>query len=187
MRFSSEGRGNRPHGRVLVAPEPRPRRSQTVHSRARVARLFRMARWQLTYALGTGVDVTTFEDKITDWTDAMAEADLTAEAPAVARLEGNDVLLVWHDGRIHAITDRCTHRRPTTRGRVRRRLRTVSLARQPIPARRRLDRPRPGVPPAGHLHRSGRRRAGAGQEQDLGLAPARRRGGTPNTNRGQSA
>ncbi len=64
----------------------------------------------LTYALGTGVDVTTFEDKITDWTDAMAEADLTAEALAVARVEGNDVLLVRHDGQIHAIADRCTHR-----------------------------------------------------------------------------
>lgn len=64
----------------------------------------------LTYALGTGVDVTAFEDKITEWADAMADADLTADAPAVARVRGNDVLLVRHDGQIRAIADRCTHR-----------------------------------------------------------------------------
>lgn len=64
----------------------------------------------LTYALGLGVDVTTFEDEITDWADAMADTDLAADTPAVARVRGNDVLLVRQNGQVHAIADRCTHR-----------------------------------------------------------------------------
>lgn len=64
----------------------------------------------LSYALGVGVDVTAFEDEITDWADAMADADLAADAPALARVQGNDVLLVRQNGQVHAIADRCTHR-----------------------------------------------------------------------------
>lgn len=64
----------------------------------------------LSYALGVGVDVTAFEDEITDWADAMADADLAADAPVLARVQGNDVLLVRQNGQVHAIADRCTHR-----------------------------------------------------------------------------
>lgn len=64
----------------------------------------------LAYARGTGVDVTVFEDEITDWTDAMADVDLQDHAPAVARVGRNDVLLVRHQGTISALADRCTHR-----------------------------------------------------------------------------
>ncbi|HET8616580.1 MAG TPA: Rieske 2Fe-2S domain-containing protein [Actinomycetales bacterium] len=64
----------------------------------------------LAYARGTGVDVTAFEDEVTEWTDAMADADLQAHAPAVARVGRNDVLLVRHGDTISALADRCTHR-----------------------------------------------------------------------------
>lgn len=64
----------------------------------------------LAYARGIGVDVTAFEDEISDWTDAMADDDLLADAPAVARVGRNDVLLVRHGGSVHAIADRCSHR-----------------------------------------------------------------------------
>jgi nitrite reductase/ring-hydroxylating ferredoxin subunit/uncharacterized membrane protein len=64
----------------------------------------------LAYARGIGVDVTAFEDEISDWTDAMADGDLLADAPAVARVGRNDVLLVRHGGSVHAIADRCSHR-----------------------------------------------------------------------------
>jgi nitrite reductase/ring-hydroxylating ferredoxin subunit/uncharacterized membrane protein len=64
----------------------------------------------LAYARGTGVDVTAFEDEITDWTDAMADDDLRADAPAVARVGRNDVLLVRHGGQVLALADRCSHR-----------------------------------------------------------------------------
>ena len=64
----------------------------------------------LTYALGTGVDVTAFNDGIADWTDAMSDADLTDGALAVATVQGNDVLLARHNGQVHAIADACTHR-----------------------------------------------------------------------------
>jgi nitrite reductase/ring-hydroxylating ferredoxin subunit len=61
-------------------------------------------------ARGTGVDVTAFEDEITEWTDAMADGELRADAPAVARVGRNDVLLVRHSGQVHALADRCSHR-----------------------------------------------------------------------------
>lgn len=64
----------------------------------------------LAYARGVGVDVTAFEDEIPDWTDAMADVDLRPDAPAVARVGRNDVLLVRHEGEVHAIADRCSHR-----------------------------------------------------------------------------
>jgi nitrite reductase/ring-hydroxylating ferredoxin subunit/uncharacterized membrane protein len=64
----------------------------------------------LAYARGTGVDVTAFEDEISDWTDAMADVDLLADAPTVARVGRNDVLLVRHGGQVQAIADRCSHR-----------------------------------------------------------------------------
>lgn len=64
----------------------------------------------LAYAKGVGVDVTAFEDEITEWTDAMADADLQPHAPAVAQVGRNDVLLVRHDGTISALADRCSHR-----------------------------------------------------------------------------
>jgi nitrite reductase/ring-hydroxylating ferredoxin subunit/uncharacterized membrane protein len=64
----------------------------------------------LAYARGVGVDVTTFEDDITDWTDAVSDDELLAEQPVVARVGRNDVLLVRRDGRVLALADRCSHR-----------------------------------------------------------------------------
>jgi nitrite reductase/ring-hydroxylating ferredoxin subunit/uncharacterized membrane protein len=64
----------------------------------------------LAYARGVGVDVTAFEDDITEWTDAMADGELVADTPAVARVGRNDVLLVRRGGQIHAMADRCSHR-----------------------------------------------------------------------------
>ena len=64
----------------------------------------------LAYARGVGVDVTAFEDDITQWTDAFSDDALLADQPVVARVGRNDVLLVRHDGQVLAMSDRCSHR-----------------------------------------------------------------------------
>jgi nitrite reductase/ring-hydroxylating ferredoxin subunit len=64
----------------------------------------------LAYAQGVGVDVTAFEDDVTEWTDAFSDDELLADQPVVARVGRNDVLLVRRDGRVMALADRCSHR-----------------------------------------------------------------------------
>jgi len=64
----------------------------------------------LAYARGVGVDVTAFEDEITEWADAISDVDLLADQPMVTRVGRNDVLLVRRDGRVLALADRCSHR-----------------------------------------------------------------------------
>lgn len=64
----------------------------------------------LAYALGVGVDTTAFQRPPTDWTDALAEADLADGRPHAATVEDTPVLLVRHQGELRAIGDRCTHR-----------------------------------------------------------------------------
>jgi nitrite reductase/ring-hydroxylating ferredoxin subunit/uncharacterized membrane protein len=64
----------------------------------------------LAYAQGVGVDVTAFEDDVTEWTDAFSDDELLADQPVVARVGRSDVLLVRHDGRVLALADRCSHR-----------------------------------------------------------------------------
>lgn len=64
----------------------------------------------LSYAQGVGVDTTAFQQGATDWTPAVARADLAEGTPACAKVDGDDVLIVLQDGRLHALADRCTHR-----------------------------------------------------------------------------
>lgn len=64
----------------------------------------------LAYARGVGIDVTAFEDEITEWADAISDVDLLADQPMVTRVGRNDVLLVRRDGRVLALADRCSHR-----------------------------------------------------------------------------
>jgi nitrite reductase/ring-hydroxylating ferredoxin subunit/uncharacterized membrane protein len=64
----------------------------------------------LAYARGIGVDVTAFEEEISQWTDAVSDDELLADQPVVARVGRNEVMLVRHDGRVVAIAERCSHR-----------------------------------------------------------------------------
>jgi nitrite reductase/ring-hydroxylating ferredoxin subunit/uncharacterized membrane protein len=64
----------------------------------------------LSYAKGVGVDQTTFESGVEEWTAAMADADL-AEGEATAVEVGDlAVMLARHGGRVFALRDRCNHR-----------------------------------------------------------------------------
>jgi nitrite reductase/ring-hydroxylating ferredoxin subunit/uncharacterized membrane protein len=64
----------------------------------------------LAYALGVGVDNTTFEDGPSEWTDVAAAGDLADGRPHLVDAGGVDVLVIREDGAVRAIADRCTHR-----------------------------------------------------------------------------
>lgn len=64
----------------------------------------------LSYAQGVGVDNTVFEDAPQDWVKAMADADLPDGEARCAKVNGNAVVLVRQNGRVHALADTCTHR-----------------------------------------------------------------------------
>ncbi|MBA2637847.1 MAG: Rieske (2Fe-2S) protein [Solirubrobacterales bacterium] len=74
----------------------------------------------LSFALGIGVDATTFEAPPTDWTaTGLQENDLVDGMPQVTEVAGSPVLLVRRAGRLHALADRCTHRgAPLHEGRI---------------------------------------------------------------------
>jgi nitrite reductase/ring-hydroxylating ferredoxin subunit/uncharacterized membrane protein len=64
----------------------------------------------MSYALGVGVDTTAFQRPATEWTDAVAEADLVEDQPVAVTVEDTPMLLVRSNGSVRAISDRCTHR-----------------------------------------------------------------------------
>ncbi len=64
----------------------------------------------LSYQKGVGVDQTIFEEPPTDWTPAAADGDVVEGQAYRAEVGGVAVLLSRHQGRICAISDRCTHR-----------------------------------------------------------------------------
>jgi len=64
----------------------------------------------LVYALGVGVDTTSFQHFPPDWTDVAAESDVLEGAAIVRDAGGVPVLLSRSGGRIVAVADRCTHR-----------------------------------------------------------------------------
>jgi nitrite reductase/ring-hydroxylating ferredoxin subunit/uncharacterized membrane protein len=64
----------------------------------------------LAYGLGVGVDTTAFQQFPDEWTDVAAESAVPAEQALEGDVDGVAVLLVRHDGRIVALSDRCTHR-----------------------------------------------------------------------------
>jgi nitrite reductase/ring-hydroxylating ferredoxin subunit len=64
----------------------------------------------LSYARGIGVDETAFDALPHDWTRALDAADLADDVPRRVDLDGVGVVLVRHDGRVHALAARCCHR-----------------------------------------------------------------------------
>jgi nitrite reductase/ring-hydroxylating ferredoxin subunit/uncharacterized membrane protein len=64
----------------------------------------------LSYRRGIGVDQTTFEPTLDDWTDALAVADLRDGKPTNVRVGTTDVLVFRDGAAIHALANRCTHR-----------------------------------------------------------------------------
>jgi nitrite reductase/ring-hydroxylating ferredoxin subunit/uncharacterized membrane protein len=64
----------------------------------------------LAYALGVGVDTTAFQQFPAEWTDVAAVADVPATQAVEGDADGVRVLLARYDGRIVALSDRCTHR-----------------------------------------------------------------------------
>lgn len=64
----------------------------------------------LVFALGVGVDTTSFQQAPEEWTDVAAESDLPERVASVVDANGVPILLVKADGRLFALADRCTHR-----------------------------------------------------------------------------
>ena len=64
----------------------------------------------LAYAEGLGVDQTAFEAPPEDWTPALRESDLPEGESRYAEVGGVGVLVARHDGAVHAISNRCSHR-----------------------------------------------------------------------------
>jgi nitrite reductase/ring-hydroxylating ferredoxin subunit/uncharacterized membrane protein len=64
----------------------------------------------LSYVRGVGVIQTAFAEPLEDWTQACLAAEVREGEPFVARVQGQEILLVRQDGAIHALADRCIHR-----------------------------------------------------------------------------
>jgi nitrite reductase/ring-hydroxylating ferredoxin subunit/uncharacterized membrane protein len=64
----------------------------------------------LSYAQGVGVDRTVFERRPREWTRALAADDLADDEATAADVDGVRVLIARHEGRLHALADRCSHR-----------------------------------------------------------------------------
>lgn len=64
----------------------------------------------LSYALGVGVDTTTFDPGPSSWRALAREADLVDGRPHQASVDGVSVMLLRRDGRVRAVANRCTHR-----------------------------------------------------------------------------
>lgn len=64
----------------------------------------------LSYALGVGVNATTFEYPPTEWTPVLAESELTEGEPRMVDFGGIAALVTRREGKISAISNSCTHR-----------------------------------------------------------------------------
>lgn len=72
-----------------------------------------LAAWlggHLSFARGVGVNQTVFEDFPTAWTSVTDEGQLEPGKPIRRSAQGAGVMLVSHNGQIHALADRCSHR-----------------------------------------------------------------------------
>ncbi|MGE5619925.1 MAG: Rieske 2Fe-2S domain-containing protein [Sphingomonadaceae bacterium] len=65
---------------------------------------------QLAYRLGTQVDRNAWTSQKREFYPTMREADLPAERPTRAEVQGIPVMLVRHDNQIYALGDICSHR-----------------------------------------------------------------------------
>ena len=64
----------------------------------------------LSFAHGSGVNQTAFDEAVDDWTDAIGSDELTAGEPKAVVVGDTPVMIVRHGDGIHAIHDRCSHR-----------------------------------------------------------------------------
>jgi nitrite reductase/ring-hydroxylating ferredoxin subunit/uncharacterized membrane protein len=64
----------------------------------------------LSYSKGVGVDQTTFEERPTDWTVALADATLGEGEAKAVEVDGVTVLVTRQFGRVYALSARCAHR-----------------------------------------------------------------------------
>jgi nitrite reductase/ring-hydroxylating ferredoxin subunit len=64
----------------------------------------------LSYSKAVGVDRTAFDTGPEDWTEVLDESVLGDGRLHAAELDGRTVLLVRHQGEVHALNDRCSHR-----------------------------------------------------------------------------
>ncbi|MDQ3859533.1 MAG: Rieske (2Fe-2S) protein [Actinomycetota bacterium] len=73
----------------------------------------------LSYSKGVGVDQTTFERRPTDWTGVLADTALGEGETTTAELDGVTILLTRQNGRVFAMSNRCSHRGgPLHRGEI---------------------------------------------------------------------
>lgn len=64
----------------------------------------------LSYSKGVGVDQTTFEERPSDWTPALADAALGEGDRKAVDVDGVTVLVTRQAGRVYALSNRCSHR-----------------------------------------------------------------------------
>jgi nitrite reductase/ring-hydroxylating ferredoxin subunit len=63
----------------------------------------------LTLVYGVGVNHTAFQPAVTKWTDVAAASSLSPDTPVRVIARGVPVVLVQHDGAIHALSATCVH------------------------------------------------------------------------------
>jgi nitrite reductase/ring-hydroxylating ferredoxin subunit len=63
----------------------------------------------LSFIRGVGVNHTAFDGAVTDWIDVAGVAELAADKPLRVTPGGVAVMLVQHDGDIHALSATCVH------------------------------------------------------------------------------
>jgi nitrite reductase/ring-hydroxylating ferredoxin subunit len=64
----------------------------------------------LTLAEGVGVDQTTFEDGVGEWTPVLDDAELPEGRPRCVEADGTAVMVIRRAGTVYALSDRCSHR-----------------------------------------------------------------------------
>lgn len=63
----------------------------------------------LSFIRGVGVNHTAFDNTVADWTEAASLAEVAADKPMRVTPGGVPVMLVQHDGYIHALSATCVH------------------------------------------------------------------------------
>ena len=73
----------------------------------------------LAYALGVGIDTNAFQTGPSQWQAVAAESEVADGQPHAVSAAGVSLLVLKHDGRLHVLANRCTHRgAPLSQGRV---------------------------------------------------------------------